>query len=237
MNIISKSEAISLGLKKYFTGIPCKNGHVSERYLSGSCKSCVESHLNKVRSENPDIHRIYSRKRREKFKDEINSKNRERYENDTERYKAYQKKYRDANKDKLPKIRKKSYAKHADTRRYESALWARNNRDIVNERKRKSYKIDPIPSLSQHQKRRAAKLNRTVAWYSDFDDFCIIEAKRLCRIREKLFGFKWHVDHIIPLRAKEASGLHYHKNIQVIPAHLNCSKSNQMIFTSDLEWI
>lgn len=42
MKILSRKDAISAGEKKYFTGIPCKNGHLAERYTqSSSCESCV----------------------------------------------------------------------------------------------------------------------------------------------------------------------------------------------------
>lgn len=41
MEIISKKEAKELGLARYFTGKPCKNGHVSETYTSsGKCCTC-----------------------------------------------------------------------------------------------------------------------------------------------------------------------------------------------------
>jgi hypothetical protein len=36
----TRREAIALGLTRYFTGKPCKNGHVSERATSGGCILC-----------------------------------------------------------------------------------------------------------------------------------------------------------------------------------------------------
>lgn len=39
MKVISRDEAISQGLKKYFTGKPCKNGHICERHVIG--RNCV----------------------------------------------------------------------------------------------------------------------------------------------------------------------------------------------------
>ena len=39
--IISREEAREQGLKRYFTGKPCKHGHISERYTASSnCDSC-----------------------------------------------------------------------------------------------------------------------------------------------------------------------------------------------------
>jgi hypothetical protein len=40
--IISRKDAISQGLNKYFTGVPCKKNHNAERYVqSGTCEECI----------------------------------------------------------------------------------------------------------------------------------------------------------------------------------------------------
>jgi 5-methylcytosine-specific restriction endonuclease McrA len=76
------------------------------------------------------------------------------------------------------------------------------------------------------QKRKLGLQHRTPAWLS-LDDFWIIqEAYELAETRTKLFGFAWHVDHVIPLRGKRVSGLHVPLNLQVIPAAENQRKSN-----------
>ncbi len=41
LKIISRKEAKEQGLKRYFTGKPCKHGHISERYIGGSCVECM----------------------------------------------------------------------------------------------------------------------------------------------------------------------------------------------------
>lgn len=42
MDIILRSEARQKGLKIYYTGQPCKNGHDSYRYVqSGTCAACI----------------------------------------------------------------------------------------------------------------------------------------------------------------------------------------------------
>lgn len=75
------------------------------------------------------------------------------------------------------------------------------------------------------------------AWFSELDEFCIRECIRLCRDRLAATGIKWHVDHMIPLRAKVASGLHVGSNLQVIPAFLNGWKKNKMELTMADEWL
>lgn len=55
MDIISKQDAVSRGLIYYFTGKPCKRGHVSKRYVGNSaCAYCKNEH-NKIRNQQYDI--------------------------------------------------------------------------------------------------------------------------------------------------------------------------------------
>ena len=75
--------------------------------------------------------------------------------------------------------------------------------------------------------RRTAKLNRTPAWVDSEELWLIKEAYNLATLRTKLFGFSWHVDHIIPLQGKKVSGLHIITNIQVITGRENLVKNNK----------
>lgn len=43
MNIITRQQAIEQGLTRYFTGKPCKHGHVSEKLSSN--RTCIECQL------------------------------------------------------------------------------------------------------------------------------------------------------------------------------------------------
>jgi hypothetical protein len=44
MEIISRTEAITRGLRKYFTGDPCRNGHLAQRYTqSSTCEDCLKA--------------------------------------------------------------------------------------------------------------------------------------------------------------------------------------------------
>lgn len=48
LQIISRREAIAAGLKRYFTGVPCKRGHISERGVAcHGCYECQKIHAKK----------------------------------------------------------------------------------------------------------------------------------------------------------------------------------------------
>src|ERR1700744_6069952 len=56
MELISRKDAAKLGLKKYFTGEPCKNGHNCERYVtSGSCQECITKSRQIITESNGEI--------------------------------------------------------------------------------------------------------------------------------------------------------------------------------------
>lgn len=63
---MTRAEALSKGLVKYWTGNPCKNGHVAQRYVKGgACEHCVRGYqrdrnrtgLSKLTLNVPDTHR------------------------------------------------------------------------------------------------------------------------------------------------------------------------------------
>lgn len=85
--------------------------------------------------------------------------------------------------------------------------------------------------------RRAARIRAVPPWYGEFDAFVTKEASELCKLRAAATGFKWEVDHMIPLRAKKVRGLHVAINLQVIPESMNLSKKNRMVLTQPGEWI
>ena len=48
--------AAQQGKTRYFTGLPCKHGHIAERLtVNGSCCECSQNRLNNYRSENADL--------------------------------------------------------------------------------------------------------------------------------------------------------------------------------------
>jgi hypothetical protein len=61
MEIIERKDAMARGLSQYFTGRPCKNGHVTHRYTSsGACSGCVVAHTYSAAP--PDVKKIFEQR-------------------------------------------------------------------------------------------------------------------------------------------------------------------------------
>jgi hypothetical protein len=76
MEIISKQEAKQKGLKFYFTGIACKNGHIENRYVcDSSCTKCVIDRSTLWAKENPESKAASVSKWQKNNKEKVNSKN------------------------------------------------------------------------------------------------------------------------------------------------------------------
>lgn len=94
------------------------------------------------------------------------------------------------------------------------------------EKDKRTWPVGP-QAVANTAKYRSNKDKRTPKWLTPDDLWMMAEAYKLAALRTKLFGFKWHVDHIIPLRGALVSGLHIPHNLQVIPGLDNIRKSNQ----------
>lgn len=101
--IVKRAEAIEQGLTHYFTGNPCKYGHVSERILvSRLCKECKRIQAISYYERNKDKSKEYRKSKKEKIKetkrkyhiknkDDISKKSSEYYYNNKNLFSEYRK--------------------------------------------------------------------------------------------------------------------------------------------------
>lgn len=196
MDVISRKEAKAKGISYYFTGTPCKHGHVSKRRASNG--TCFECHLKvnaKWRSKNPK----YMGNWYLSNKDDIARKQQQRYLEKRDEILARCKQYRDNNRDKVS----------AGWLR-----WAKENPDkfraIQYRYEQKSHvKIAKFIRRSIHRALAGAEKNGSsydILGYTARELEIHLEKQFKKGMSWENYGKLWHVDHIIPVSKFIKSG-------------------------------
>jgi len=132
--------------------------------------------------------------------------------------------WRKANPEKVRAIKKRYYStdKGKMQKRKEDVAYVTSGGRAKAEAKRAEQPL----SEARKQAKLRYQLMRSSGEKSlnEFDSWILREAVELAKLRKKLCGGEWHVDHIIPV---SKGGLCTHENLQVVPACWNRSKSNK----------
>ena len=104
MEIITRKEAIEKGLKRYFTGKPCKYGHVSEKTCpNGTCVDCREAHDKKRKGMQKGYFKEYRKKNKVKLAEYQKKYHVKNYIN----LKSKRNKYKSENKESIDVVSRK----------------------------------------------------------------------------------------------------------------------------------
>lgn len=141
---------------------------------------------------------------------------------------AYMKNYRDENRQKIAEMKKTWKQKNAEHCKQKDSLYAKLNPEKRAEARKKWEMLNPGISNAAKAANKRERQKRVPIWLSDDEKWMIAQAYEIASVRTKVFGFDWHVDHIIPIKGKFVSGLHVPENLQVIPASVNLRKSNRV---------
>lgn len=198
-DIISRDQAKTNGLKRYFTGEPCIHGHVSERLVSNqACMKCANERQNASRSENPDKRKHEAKKERERYREKI---------------KKDIAIYRIENSEKIAKTQAVYRDRNRDKRREESLKWSKENPEKMREAGRN---------------RRAAQKNaKGTHTMKDIQDLFYLQKERCATCEKKIFfdvGNRFHVDHIVAL---VNGGSNDKRNLQLLCRSCNCRKGKK----------
>ncbi len=199
----TRQEAKALGLPTCY-GSACDKhpGLEGFRRVSGACVACAAQNLRNSRVADPE------RTKAQQQKDHIKLMQNPVY---AAKKRTADVAYRAANKEKC---------------RATIEAWSARNPDKVKAYAKKTKTLNSGRVLAHTVKRRLAKIKRTPVWLTADDHWMIEQAYELAAVRTKMFGFAWHVDHIVPLQGKLVSGLHAPNNLRVIPGAENIRKSN-----------
>lgn len=114
-----------------------------------------------------------------------------------------------------------------------SIEWVKNNPDKYKINAKKSYENNKDKRFANSALYRARKRNAAPKWLSKEMQ---LEIENLFKIAKELTektGIKHEVDHVIPLKGENVSGLHVPWNLQVITMFENRSKHNRI---KELSW-
>lgn len=201
-------DAKAAGLTRYFTGKPCKYGHVAERSVaSRMCVTCAQSNTRLWRKENKPHISEYNKNYLIENRAAI-------YANHTEN--------RRKNPERVRLNKAADYQKHKSKRISAMKVWRDRNLDKV--RAAQKRKVAESPEQYASYKRNYRVRKRSAAGSHTGQDILDILKlqKSKCACCHIKLGKGYHVDHIIPLKA---GGSNDRRNLQILCAPCNQSKS------------
>jgi hypothetical protein len=222
----SLAEARAIGHNLYFTGVACKHGHTTYRYVKDrACSTCVKNKVKRLSTTGGGNARRWANKTPDQLAN-IYARRKEYYAK-TKEIRLAEKKRSYASLKQDPKWVKQRRTKVNEYRKLVGRSPEKSNPEV--KKRYKQTQKGRATNLANHAKRRAAKIQRTPAWLTVDDLWMLEQAYELAALRTKMFGFSWHVDHIIPLQGKLVSGLHVPTNVRVIPGADNVRKANRYL--------
>lgn len=220
MKVITREQAKTNGLKRFYTGKPCKRGHVCERFTGNrTCVLCNK--INSFTNENPLT------------KDKVNARKTAKANGDVyyntgipcinghvcERYTSSgacvecQVSHRAKHEKLHGKAYRRAKYKNGGYTKWKWSTLTEKQKEKQRARQRgKRYWAGKWRLREQYVKERTIRCKENIKKINELYKAC---------------PKGYHVDHIVPLRGINVSGLHAWWNLAIIPASENMAKGNR----------
>lgn len=220
--VTSRKDAKAQGLKFYFTGKPCKRGHIAERYLSTG--TCIICNSDNCKARDPEKSKERCHQWKIKNKEKVSAYNQKWNAENAELRSSLGKEWRAANKEKhtadLAAWRINNKAKAADSWK----AWYAANKEKVSVSKAAWRKSNRDLSRVYIHRRRALLLNAEGTHSAqDIKDLYASQKGRCAYCKVKVGG-DYHVDHIQPLIK---GGRNDRENLQICCPACNLRKRDK----------
>lgn len=198
--IVKRKDAVEAGLRFYFTGKPCKHGHIDQRYscVGGGCVRCISIRTKQWIADNEERYDAVSREYRRR--PEVRAAQKERSA-----------RWHNENKEKANEMARQ---------------WQIDNPEKVAERNKKWRDANPEHGRAMSSRRRA-KIRSAGGTYDHHDvrELLIMQEHR-CKTCDKcLIENQYDIDHIVPL---SRGGTNWPDNLQILCRYCNRSKGSKL---------
>jgi hypothetical protein len=143
--------------------------------------------------------------------------------------KRYMQAYRAKKAERIAILKKEWVSKNKEHKAAQDRQYALQNPEARKTAREKWAKNNHAKNNALKAANKISRKFRVPKWLTKDDLWMIEQAYEIATLRTKMFGFAWHVDHILPLHGKTVTGLHVPTNLQVIPWIDNVRKKNKVL--------
>ncbi len=166
MDIITRKEAMEQGLTHYYTGKPCKHGHVVERTLTHGCIECSKINKKKYRERKPEIAKSYYQRNIER----ISKVHKIYYQNNSDKLKECSNSWRANN----PEKRSAYIIKYKNQRHQATPKWYET--DLIKQLYFKSKELSKLLGITLHVDHIVPLQGENVCGLHCWDNLQLLEA-------------------------------------------------------------